>query len=89
MRIPDFKRVLRLRLSRTFEQPPHQVRDTPEWQDHAKAPEEEMGRRGVLYATAGFGRGNADFDGKGAARCLRVQHGPSDFSPGASASRKA
>jgi hypothetical protein len=48
-----------------------------------------MGRRGVLCATADFGQGNAGFDGKGAARCLRVQHGPSDFSPDASASRKA
>jgi hypothetical protein len=40
------------------EQPPHQVRDTQEWQDHAKALEEEMGRRGVLFAKADFERAN-------------------------------
>ena len=40
------------------EPPPHQVRDTLEWQDHAKALEEEMGRRGVLFAKADFERGN-------------------------------
>jgi hypothetical protein len=40
------------------EQPPHQVRDTQEWQDHTKALEDEMGRRGVLFAKADFERGN-------------------------------
>lgn len=37
---------------RNGEQPPHQIHDTPEWQDHAKALEEE------LFAKADFGRGN-------------------------------
>ena len=36
----------------------HQIRDTPEWQDHAKAPEDEMGSRGVLFAKADFEREN-------------------------------
>jgi hypothetical protein len=30
-----------------------------EWQDHAKALEEEMRRRGVLFAKADFERGNS------------------------------
>lgn len=40
------------------EHPPHQVRETPDWQDHAQALEEELGRRGVLCAKADFRRGN-------------------------------